>query len=96
MLVLSDTAATAVKTIIDQAPDAEAAGLRINPATGPQGGFSANVVAGAEPNDTIVESEGARVFLEESVAVVLDDKVLDAQVDPSGAITFAIAEQRTA
>jgi hypothetical protein len=37
-----------------------------------------------------VESSGARVFLEENAAVVLSDKVLDAQVDDEGAVRFAI------
>ena len=41
----------------------------------------------------MVESAGARVFLEPNAAVVLDDKVLDAQLDEGGAVTFAIGQE---
>ena len=46
-----------------------------------------------EPDDQVVESAGARVFLEESAALALDDKVLDAQLDEGGAVRFAIGAQ---
>ena len=40
-----------------------------------------------------MEDAGARVFLEENAAGILDDKVLDAQVDESGSVQFSIAPQ---
>lgn len=47
-----------------------------------------------QPGDQVLEEEaGARVFLEETAAVTLDDKVLDAQIDQSGGVQFTIAVQ---
>ena len=41
------------------------------------------------------EGKGARVFLEPDAALVLEDKVLDAQLDEGGAVTFAIGQQES-
>ncbi|BDI23681.1 Fe-S cluster assembly protein HesB [Herbiconiux sp. L3-i23] len=91
MLTLTDTASTVVKTIVSQTPDTDTAGIRI------QGGGDSEFVLGIAPNpeasDTVVDSEGARVFLDEDAAQVLDDKILDAQVDDEGGVRFAIAQQ---
>ena len=43
-------------------------------------------------SDEVIESAGARVFLEEHAAEALADKVLDAQLDEGGAVRFAIAQ----
>lgn len=93
MLTLTDNAATIVKEIVDRAPGVEAGGLRIDQGAPEHGGFAANVVTEPEDGDTVVEAGGARVFLEEAVAQVLDDKVLDARTDDTGAVQFAIADR---
>jgi Fe-S cluster assembly iron-binding protein IscA len=46
-----------------------------------------------EAGDQVVESEGARVFLEPEAAAMLDDKVLDARVNDSGGVEFLVANQ---
>jgi Fe-S cluster assembly iron-binding protein IscA len=46
-----------------------------------------------QPGDQVLEEDGARVFLEETAAVTLDDKILDAQVDDNGGVQFTIAVQ---
>ena len=46
-----------------------------------------------QPGDQVLEEDGARVFLEETAAVTLDDKVLDAAVDEGGGVQFSIAPQ---
>jgi Fe-S cluster assembly iron-binding protein IscA len=91
VLTLTENASTVVKTITEQATETESAGLRIShegadalqvaPAEAPQGG------------DKVLEEAGARVFLEETAAQTLDDKVLDAQVDESGSVQFSIGLQ---
>ena len=48
---------------------------------------------GPLPGDQVVEEAGARIFLEESAATLLDDKTLDAMVDESGTVQFAVAPQ---
>ncbi len=40
-----------------------------------------------------MEEQGARVFLDSSAADTLDDKVLDASVDPQGAVEFTVIPQ---
>jgi iron-sulfur cluster assembly protein len=94
MLTLTDTASTVVKTIVDQSPASETGGLRIQSTDQPEGRFEVNVVTEPEATDSVVERDGARVFLEPGAAAVLDDKTLDAQVDDAGAVRFALSSQR--
>lgn len=94
MLTLTETASTVVKTIVSQSPDAATeGGLRIDAAEGGSPDFALSVVAAPEPADAVVENAGARVFVEETAAEVLADKVLDAQVGQDGSVQFAIALQ---
>jgi iron-sulfur cluster assembly protein len=93
MLTLTENARTIVKNIAEQTPGVDEGGLRIS-STDPAGSeFAVAVAPTAEPNDEIVESSGARVFLEEHAAVALSDKVLDAQVDGEGAVRFTIGSR---
>jgi len=41
----------------------------------------------------VVESAGARVFVDPEAAAALDDKALDAQVNEQGDLAFRISEQ---
>jgi iron-sulfur cluster assembly protein len=92
MLTLTETATTVVKTIVDQDPNTEASGLRIN---GEPGAPHLSVAVVAEPHDgdSIVEADGARVFLEENAAIALSDKTLDAEVGENGAVSFAVLDK---
>jgi Fe-S cluster assembly iron-binding protein IscA len=92
MLTLTETATTVVKTIVDQDPNVEASGLRI---TGEPGApnLSVAVVTAPEPEDSVVDAEGARVFLEENAAIALSDKTLDAQIGEDGAVNFAVIDK---
>ncbi|WP_270353299.1 Fe-S cluster assembly protein HesB [Microbacterium testaceum] len=91
MLTLTEEATTAVKTITAQIPDAPQGGVRIEGAGSPESQFALSVVDAPEPSDTVVESAGARVFLDSDAAAVLDDRVLDAQIDPEqGSVQFAV------
>jgi len=93
VLTLTENASTVVKTIVDQSSEADRAGLRISQEAvdSPE----LQVVATEEPlpGDQVVEEAGARVFLEETAAGTLDDKVLDAQVDDDGGVQFTISQQ---
>lgn len=94
MLTLTETAASAVRAIIEGMPDAAGGGLRIDqgaPEDSP--GFAVSIVAEPLPGDSILESNGAKVFLEAGAAEMLDDQALDAQVDDDGAVTFAVVPQ---
>ena len=91
MLTLTETATTVVKTIVEQDPNAEASGLRINGEPGAPN-LTVAVVAAPEAGDSVVEAEGARVFLEENAAIALSEKTLDAAVGEDGAVSFAIVD----
>ncbi len=91
MLTLTENASTVVKTITDQTTENDTAGLRIS-----HEGADALQVAPAESpleGDQVLVEDGARVFLEETAAQTLADKVLDAQVDDAGSVQFSIGIQ---
>jgi iron-sulfur cluster assembly protein len=90
MLVLTDNATIAVTSITSDLADAPEAGLRIAVPEDSDQGFTLAIVPAPEPTDTIVESAGARVFLEPTVAEVLEDRTLDAEVGSDGAVRFAL------
>jgi Fe-S cluster assembly iron-binding protein IscA len=96
MLTLTENASTVVTGLVDRQNSAGDAGLRIHAAeeTGPAGEprFAVDVAA-PEPDDQIVDAASARVYLEESAAVALSDKVLDASVDAEGAVSFTLLQQ---
>jgi Fe-S cluster assembly iron-binding protein IscA len=91
MLTLTENASTVVKGIADQIP--EASGLRITAGDSQPPSFDVTPAAAPEPGDAVVEQEGATVYLDGGAAAELDDKVLDAGVDPEGNVEFALAPQ---
>jgi len=90
MLTLTENASTIVKTLTGQAAETDDAGLRISSSNPDNTAFAAAVTPTPEPADQVVEVSGARLFLEPDAAVALDDKILDAQVDENGSVSFAI------
>lgn len=94
MLTLTDNAADIVKQIADQVADADGPGLRISEADDtPDTGLVLAAVSAPEPGDQVIDDHGARVFLDPKAAEILDDKVLDAKVEPDGAVTFGLGQQ---
>jgi iron-sulfur cluster assembly protein len=96
MLVLTEAAAEVVKSVTStpQAPDG--AGLRIaSSAPEPETPDALRVTAALGPseNDQVIESSGARVFVEPLAAAYLEDKVLDARFDEQGEAHFSLAVQ---
>lgn len=92
MLTLTDTASTAVKTIAGRALGEDAdGGLRIS--TTAEEGFAVAIATAPEATDVVVENHGAQVFLEKEASEALTDKVLDAQLDNDGSVSFAIANR---
>lgn len=89
MLTMTDTAAEAVKTIVARVPEAGDGGLRIRD-VGAEDGFELSVAAAPQPDDTVVITSGARVFLDTAASVALDDRVLDAQLQHDGTVRFAL------
>ncbi|CAN5257937.1 MAG: Fe-S cluster assembly protein HesB [Nocardioidaceae bacterium] len=93
MLTLTENASHVVKSITEQSTEVETAGLRISTSGAEPGEMGLEAAEGPLPGDQVVEEAGARIFLEESAATLLDDKTLDAMVDESGTVQFAVAPQ---
>ena len=64
-------------------------------ATDPTGALKLRLAATPAEDDTVLDADGARLFLDSSATALLDDKTLDAVTDPSGQVQFAVAEQPT-
>ncbi|WP_434810113.1 HesB/IscA family protein [Microbacterium sp. bgisy189] len=92
MLTLTENATSAVKNLASQIPT-ETGGLRISEAAAPETGYALSLAPSPEPQDQVVETDGARVFVDEAAAVALDDRVLDARVGEDGSVGFALAQQ---
>lgn len=90
MLQLTDNATTIVKSIAEQA---EATGLRITSDDSPEAAFGVTAAVEAQPEDQVVEQDGAKVYLDPTAAQQLDNMVLDAGVDGAGNAQFALATQ---
>lgn len=92
MLTLTENAQTIITGIVDGAQVAQTGGIRI--AQDAEGaGLSVAVAALPEAEDQVVEAAGAKVFLDPSAAIALDDKVLDASATADGRVDFAIDPQ---
>lgn len=92
MLTLTHTAAEAVKNIVASTPDAADGGVRIRE-TDPAAGFELSIAKEPQPEDTVVVTEGARVFLDGGATQALEDRVLDAEMGQDGSVRFALAAQ---
>ena len=94
MLALTERAVQAVKEIVSSSGDAaETGGLRVaaQDAETPAG-FRLSVAAQPAADDEVIEEDGARLFLDRSAALMLDDKVLDADVGQNQ-VQFRLEEQ---
>ena len=92
MLTMTDTAADAVKTMVSRLPETADGGVRISD-DGVREGFALTLAATPEPNDTVVDTDGARVFLDATAAAALDGQVLDAQRGQDGSVSFSVTPQ---
>lgn len=93
MLTLTENATSIVKEIAGQPGLPDTAGLRITSENEADATFAVSAAEAAEPGDQVVEQGGATIYLDQSAATMLDDKVLDAAVDPSGKVEFALGIQ---
>jgi Fe-S cluster assembly iron-binding protein IscA len=91
MLAVTEQAATVIRAIADRPELPEGAGLRIASDSGTAEGLSVAAAAEPEAGDRVVDDKGARVFVDADVALLLDDKVLDARVDDQGGAEFLVS-----
>ncbi len=88
MLEFTDEAETVLRRIPEEYADPDDAGLRIGHTE--EGGDRLQVarVAAPEPDDEVVELDGARVYIGAGAEERLEGKELDAGLDASGRIQF--------
>jgi iron-sulfur cluster assembly protein len=93
MLALTERAVEVVKEIVASDGPAETSGLRmVADQVGTEPHLQITIAALPGEDDQIVETEGARVFLEPGAASLLDDKLLDATVEQNQ-VSFTIVDQ---
>jgi Fe-S cluster assembly iron-binding protein IscA len=95
-LVLTDNASSVIKTLTDNNSDtADDVGLRIAPSAEGERPTDLAVSLVGEPaeQDEVLEQDGAKVFLDPGAADMLEDKVLDATVEPDGRVRFLVSVQ---
>jgi len=101
VLALTEEATVTIEEILAEPGIPEGSGVRIAtavPTTDPAGnaaaatGLQVGLAAAPDAGDEVIEERGARVFVEDTAALLLDDKVLDA--DRTGEqVRFSIANQ---
>lgn len=87
-LTLTENASSVVKAIVAQS-DSESGGLRIA-VEGDAAEFSISIVPEAQSDDTLIENDGAQVFLDANATTALADAVLDASVEDDGSVNFSV------
>ena len=94
MLTLTNDAIAAIRSLTAQPDMPDQAGLRIASSADQDGPpLALSLSAGPHPGDQTVEDSGARVYLDTSAAVALDDKSLDADLSDRGEVRFQLTEQ---
>ena len=91
--MVTPEAAETIRRLAEQ-PGVE--GMRISGATdssdGNGPGLQITIVPGPEPEDRVVEAEGALLYLDSAADRTMEDKVLHAAID-SGQVRFELFEQ---
>ncbi len=92
MLTLTDNAVSAIREITsqDEVPDGAVLRIASDPAAG---SLMLSLVQEPADGDAVVDSAGARLFLDSQAANLLDDKALDAAMDTAGSVQFTLSEQ---
>jgi iron-sulfur cluster assembly protein len=96
LLAITETAATAIKSLTASQEQPEEAGVRIaardDAAVDSPESLKLSVVEGLAEDGQVVDKHGAYVFLEPHAASYLDDKLLDADID-GHQVRFAVSTQ---
>ncbi|MFF0311813.1 HesB/IscA family protein [Streptosporangium sp. NPDC004379] len=93
MLTMTDNAAQVIRNLSSQVGESTDTGVRISAQSDGTDSLLLSIVEGPQSEDKVVETGGARVFLDPKAADLLDDKSLDADVDEGGGVAFTVTEQ---
>jgi Fe-S cluster assembly iron-binding protein IscA len=102
MLTVTNDAATAMRSAMERAAVPASTGMRISADqraatenSSPQPSLRLDVATNADPADQVVDAPGGlQVFIAPQVVPMLEDKVLDGVVEPSGRAAFRITTQK--
>ncbi|MEU5720755.1 MULTISPECIES: iron-sulfur cluster biosynthesis family protein [unclassified Micromonospora] len=87
MLTMTDNAVLVIRDLAEQQDVADGGGLRIAADTD-AGSLSIELVPQPVQGDQVVDTEGARIFLDADAAQLLNDTSVDAVVDEEGIVQF--------
>ncbi|MEE6257894.1 HesB/IscA family protein [Plantactinospora sonchi] len=93
MLTMTENAVLVIRDLTAQQEAPTGAGLRIASDLA-AGSLTLELAESPAQGDQVVDSDGARVFLDPQAAEILDDKALDAAVDAEGTVQFGFSEQQ--
>jgi iron-sulfur cluster assembly protein len=97
LLAITETAATAIKSLTASQEQPDEAGVRIaareTADLDTPDSLKLSVVDGPAEDDQVVDEHGAHVFLEQHAASYLDDKLLDADID-GHQVRFVVSTKR--
>jgi iron-sulfur cluster assembly protein len=93
MLMLSENATRVINSLGDRPEYPDGTGVRIGQADDGTEQLAITPATTPQPADQVVEADGARVYLDPSAAEILEDKVLDARINPEGRVEFLLALQ---
>lgn len=92
MLTLTDRAAETIRTLTSQPGIPADTGLRMSLQDSDAGTLALSL-EGPQPDDSVIEDSGARVFVQRDAAAIVDDRELDAQLDEQGRASFMLGNQ---
>lgn len=88
MLTITDNAGVIVTDLVSRGVTTDTGGIRI---AAVENQFAVSLAESPQGSDVVAENGAARVFMDQEVAEVLDDKVLDATLADDGGVQFVIA-----
>ena len=97
MLTVTEAAAQAINSLVTKNQMPEGAGLRISPQsqTTRAEGLGLSIAAAPADEDTVIESNGAKVFLPSSVVYDLHELELDVEpADDGGEVRFIVERRK--
>jgi iron-sulfur cluster assembly protein len=92
LLTLTDRAAETIRTLTSQPGIPADTGLRMSLQDSDAGTLALSL-EGPQPDDSVIEDSGARVFVQRDAAAIVDDRELDAQLDEQGRASFMLGNQ---
>ncbi|WP_405094640.1 adhesin [Micromonospora sp. NBC_01412] len=92
MLTMTDNAVLVIRDLAAQEDVAQDGGLRIA-ADADAGSLTIELVPEPAQGDHVVDTEGARIFLDSDAAELLSDTAVDASVDDEGIVQFGFTDK---